>query len=665
MSDSVSKKVLAVRTYANDLAETRAVRDHTDTTAVMTKSTVTTLPTAVTTIAHTTPTAVSGVPQKLVFTEPKSKKGITSRPSTVTDTNTITAPPKNTIPPFHTFQKPAVTIPAAPAGVTKISVPTSVISTQPKASILTNPSHGVSVGDEADAATEATVITDTKRSKFSITAAVTKSMSGWFQNKKDTITGKNKPKYTVPQADRRKGVIQKATSMTGRTSTADHAEVLKRLRANKQTAGIVPVTTPKIVASEPTWDSAALVPATAPTPKTPTTLPVQTITSEPIVVHTPKPVVASVPPLPKIVPTIPQGGRPAKPVVSVPVISPTPASVPEIQRPAITPITPELPRVTPAAIAKIIPTRPVIPRVAPPHATAPTVTTIVRPLITPTVPTTPRSAAMSIAPSVVETVPEIILAASPVPPAAATKKTNAPKNIQPKISLRFRLQNIFTHTDRIVISGGIVATAIIIAGLGYRYYLQRDSDTPLATQTETAVPVFNQMTFDTKPVTASSKEVIVAALQSAAASPDSSSEISFIDPVSSTTLGVDTFFSLFGVTTLTAFKSTITKVALGAYRGEPWLLLRVTDTPTAQGGMFDWESRMSTDLSPVYGTVVTAKKNTITDFIDTAISGIDVRVLQDEQNKERITYGFVAPNYILITTTTSTWLNLHEHWRTE
>ncbi len=661
----VTKKVLAVRTYASDLADTRAERDHT----VVTVPAPQTVPVVPTAVAHTTPTVAPGVKQKLIFTEPKAKKEsdlttTTVPPTTKKDTGANTA-----IPPFHTFQKPAFTQAAAPTGITAIQIPDGTHTEKLKPSILTGPSHGVTVGDEAEAANEATVITDIKRSKFSLTAAIGKSMSGWFQNKKDTLSGKNKPKYTVPQADRRKGVIQKATSMTGRTSTADHAEVLKRLRANKQSAGVVPVTTPKVVASEPTWTTAETKPDTD--KKSTNNLPVTIVTPEAapqpaviiapqkiaVVIPTPPPTPAPVT-LPKVVPTIP-------------VIAP---QVPEPPRERITPIVPILPQSQPAQPVLRIPSVvvPIIPpTITPPPAAItppPVITAITRAPITPRLPVmlisetpvtpldTPETKPQLVAPIITPT-------GVPINTEVIAVEKSLPKRAPQTRTFRFRLQNIFTHTNRIVITGGVVAVCILVAGLAYRYYLSTGTEVELATNAE--LPVFNQMTQTAEPVVATSKEVIIAALRAAAAAPDSLTEVAFLEPTSSSSLTAETLFSLFGVRTLAAFTTSITTVSLGTYRTEPWLLLKVTDTPTARGGMLDWESRMSADLSPWYGAAVAAKKTSITAFTDQAIAGTDVRVLTDAQNTERITYGFVAPNYLLITSNTSAWLNLHEHWRTE
>lgn len=697
MSSVEPKKISAVRTYASDLAEVRATRDHTPKTTTAAPTTPTVATAAPQSVAHTTPATTNTVAQKLVFTEPKTKQKTTPIQVVSPVTEKTPTAPKTTIPPFHTFQKPATATPNTQAPVTTINIPNGVVTAKPKASILTGPSHGVTVGDEADAAALATVITDTKKSGFSLTAAVRSSMSGWFQNKKDTLTGKNKPKYTVPQADRRKGVIQKATSMTGRTSTADHAEVVKRLRANKQTTGTIPLTKPKVVESVPTWSSDETVLPK----KTSNVLPIQMVapTIEPVKeVPTVPPVVAPKPIVPAVTPTIPTAVIPKIPTPTVitppPVITPT---ISPVARPQITPITPIMPKVaapvitprvvavTPPVITPVVPrvqatpspiSTPITPQVPAPIAvtpppTIPTVSAMVRPRITPSVPANLQPVVPVIPASVPSSTPDIIRPAAPTPLAAVTEVASVPTTPNvidrtqpaPKKSFRFQLQSIFTHTNRIVIAGGITACCIIAIGLGYRAYLQADTNTAAVTPTD--IPVFSQMVTSSEKTVATSKQVMLTALEAAAAAPDSLTEVMFTEPTSSSTLTAETFFTLFDIQVLTAFTGTITNISLGAYRTEPWILLKVTAAPTAQGGMLDWERRLSRDLSPWFGPEIATKKTSITDFTDSAVNGIDVRILKDTSGTERIIYGFVAPNYILITSNTSAWLNLHEHWRAE
>jgi len=83
--------------------------------------------------------------------------------------------------------------------------------------------------DNEDAAS-ATVITDTKRDRFKLFPAILSSLNNWFSNQKKSRREKAVPKYTIPQTIRRKGLIQKATSNTGKTVTADFNHIQERVR---------------------------------------------------------------------------------------------------------------------------------------------------------------------------------------------------------------------------------------------------------------------------------------------------------------------------------------------------------------------------------------------------------------------------------------------------
>lgn len=89
--------------------------------------------------------------------------------------------------------------------------------------------------DNEDAAA-ATIITDTKHNRFKLFPAIISSIKGWFSDKKDSYKQKKQPKYTVPETSRRKGVIQKATSLTGKVATADFSSIHERIRQRKDEA---------------------------------------------------------------------------------------------------------------------------------------------------------------------------------------------------------------------------------------------------------------------------------------------------------------------------------------------------------------------------------------------------------------------------------------------
>lgn len=132
----------------------------------------------------------------------------------------------------------------APRIPTFSAVPADKVKTQPKP-----PKKAEGVGsttfivDNEDAA-EATVITDQKHDRFKLFPAVFVSLKKWFEEKKRAHATKKQPKYTVPDTSRRKGVIQKATSSTGKFATADFESIQERIRKrNEAKAKPEPTTT--------------------------------------------------------------------------------------------------------------------------------------------------------------------------------------------------------------------------------------------------------------------------------------------------------------------------------------------------------------------------------------------------------------------------------------
>lgn len=104
--------------------------------------------------------------------------------------------------------------------------------------------------DDTEGAFGGTIITDTKKDRFKFFPALGASISNWWKGittpkKKHTNT------YAVPQAELRKGVIQKATSKTGTMFTADNSTLRERIKQRDAQ----PVTTPPVHKSETTWSA--------------------------------------------------------------------------------------------------------------------------------------------------------------------------------------------------------------------------------------------------------------------------------------------------------------------------------------------------------------------------------------------------------------------------
>jgi hypothetical protein len=99
---------------------------------------------------------------------------------------------------------------------------------------ISNKTNSGSVNNQSNAHVDSgttVIIKDTKTNRFNILSAVTDSVQQWY---KEFSTHKKKsPKYTLPETDHRKGVIQKATSKTGTIFTADNETIKEQIRLRR------------------------------------------------------------------------------------------------------------------------------------------------------------------------------------------------------------------------------------------------------------------------------------------------------------------------------------------------------------------------------------------------------------------------------------------------
>jgi len=117
-----------------------------------------------------------------------------------------------------------------------------------------------------------------------------------------------------------------------------------------------------------------------------------------------------------------------------------------------------------------------------------------------------------------------------------------------------------------------------------------------------------------------------------------------------------------------SFTRAVSEMTFGSVGGtDPFILMRVGNFDTAFAGMLAWEQYMSTDLAPLFGSIVSESYDPYarTDsqirsafFRDTIITNKSARILVDANNTERILYSFVRPNLILITTNSETFNTL-------
>lgn len=589
------KKISPVRTFANDIAQVRDAN-----------------PKVIATPAVVSVKKVAPRPQVPISTNTDLIKKVGAKAAPTVDA---------AIPPFHTFSKPLIKK-SSPLAITKVD--TSEIDATNRStaqSTLTAPSHGVLVGDGADAVNNATVITDTKHNRYSVTGAVIGNLSDWYSQQKKNLNGDNKPKYTLPEADRRKGVIQKATSQTGRMTTADHAEVLARLRTarTKNQPVIQTVSTVAAATKAPVWDTAA----------DEKTLPAQV----------PQPIVEAVVSQKIITPVISSTSQ-----AEVITLAPRVSQEPITPRKIITPIIPTLPKVAPTKIS-----------------TASSSTRVVVPLartkITPTIPLTTAIVTNPALPVPTPTIPTPSTVISPV----SKQKIFA----EPVTSNSSAMTPNKSRTGiKVSRSAYIVGAGVLVLGcIGGVFLILKPTDTPTPITTTRTISDIPKSTPAATPavVLVSTQEDIISALTNQLNEETSLSEVTLISKTTGAPLSPTEFFTAFDVDVPLSFIAAINQIKFGVYREQPWLSLVVSDTPTGQGGMFTWEQTIMNDLKPWFSAKTPSINQSLKKaFNDIIIDARDVRIQKDTQSDYQILYGFINANEILITTNDTSWLNLGE-----
>ena len=91
----------------------------------------------------------------------------------------------------------------------------------------------------------------------------------------------------------------------------------------------------------------------------------------------------------------------------------------------------------------------------------------------------------------------------------------------------------------------------------------------------------------------------------------------------------------------------------------PFLILTTSTYDQAYAGLLDWENKMPTDLSSLFGLDTTA---TSTIFIDGIFKNRDIRYLPDASGNPRLVYGFFDQKTLVITTSYSTFGALYSRF---
>lgn len=117
-----------------------------------------------------------------------------------------------------------------------------------------------------------------------------------------------------------------------------------------------------------------------------------------------------------------------------------------------------------------------------------------------------------------------------------------------------------------------------------------------------------------------------------------------------------------------AFIRSISDITFVMAEQKPVIVLEVSTFDAAFGGLLISEKALSGELSPLFGPVVTSTYKVgvgtvAPEFVDDLASNHDVRVLKDEMENERLVYGFIDQNTIIIAPDKETFSLISERLR--
>jgi len=472
-----------------------------------------------------------------------------------------------------------------------------------------------------DTAYEATIITDAKHNRFQLGSELINSLKTWWLNKKKNHAAGKKPKYTVPRAERRKGVIQRATSTTARASTADHSAVIKRIKdsnsSDRLTMPVAPVIVPiEIPAAVNTY---VLVPEPTPEP----------ITIPQIVYPTITPVVgynALTTPEPTITPIIPTLPEPAVEHYEEEELPFLPEDTDDDWVNQDENVSEPEPEIEPAPLA-------------PPVVITPIVYGRIEPMVPGGIPILPPQAQPSVTQYQQSLTPSIF---------QRLYRTIT----YPSFSIRRRL---IENPNQLALTVLSIVTFVFIGYVGIQTFIGTSTTAPENDFREAVL--FTGATRYQDVFIATNKQTMFDQIGSYRDDSTALFEVIFTGPNTDKQIPATTILGILATALPADFVASIDSVVFGYYRGEPWFVLKTGNKNTAYGGMLQWESNLSRDLEPWFGGVVRTTGSG-SGFRDGAIGATDVRVLLSTDGRERITYGFIGQNNVLITTNTTSFLNL-------
>lgn len=447
---------------------------------------------------------------------------------------------------------------------------------------------------------EATVITDTKHKRFRVLPAIAESLKNWFISNKKSIQKKKTPTYSVPEASLRKGVIQKATSKTGKATTADFASIQARIKKRKLEEE-KEINTTWSANTEPVF-------LLLDTPK------------EEEVITTPKPITPEPAPIIQNVKVIPK----RQALVNNPTVV-----VERVVNDISGPSGFESPEyLAKAEDVKVTPTK---------NTTAEAVVKESEP-------------EEEVLPTITEdqnwSEEEVVLAESsevteaPKVAVEAVEPVNE-KPITEKINVLNLVRRFLLTTNGLTLVIATIAIGVIFVGITFIFYPEQNTET--VSEIPKSIAILNNSLLRNVEVLNLSQGHIISVLNQERQSIDRLTEISLSR--AGQELPHSEVLASLNPKAEPSFTHSIKSVHFG-YSSEavPFVVMSFSDKAAVTGGMFKWEPNMPSELFKVFGITSTDSSYR---FSDIQINGIDVRAYTDPEGHDQLIYGLVGSTVII------------------
>lgn len=474
---------------------------------------------------------------------------------------------------------------------------------------------------------EGTIVTDKKHGRYNFFSSVYKALTGWFTAKKKALTPKEEPKQMIAPPEHRKEVIQAAAQNTKLAPKDDHSVVSDRLRNLERVTTTEDIRIKEAAAiPAPSWQHTI-------DDETQVTEQEETASNEAPrsdLPHTPLPVVPPTPPKP-----IPQPPAPA-PIPPKPIPPPKPAvSEPRpIPKPE-----PKSEKLEPLVLKEE-------PEVQPPvfeRTTAPRQTT---PPVGPRGYDAYRKTFGEAYNPKEDSFEESLPPAPPEPTADPVTEPQFKATAVPDYRLNRLGQPVKKETGIPYLT--LAATIVVAVVLGVAtsvWWFTRDTAQNTTDTTETTPERIQADTTETVELTGDRVSFFTAI--GAAVESQQTGVMSIHATIGGTPANATTLLDVLRLGMPGSMSRSITDMSFGGHNGSPFIVLRFTSFETVFAGALVWEERMLPDLVPLFG------ESAVTRAIDSRVNNRDIRVLADDEREDRVVYGFVNKNTLLITTNRS------------